>query len=86
MLEKTWKLLSSPDNIRYKITSFTFSLTAKTTQNYNTHKYPTTLSSAIIHTILTVKIMICVPEISLLLPLHSASYNKIVKQSRSHTS
>lgn len=52
----------SPDNMRYKITSATFSLTAKTTQNYDTHKYSTTLSSAISQIILTVKVMICVPK------------------------
>lgn len=53
-----------PDNMRYHITSLTFSLTAKTTQNYSTHKYLATLSLAIIHTTPRppVKLMICVPE------------------------
>lgn len=60
--ENFTKPLFSPDNMRYKITSVTFSLTAKTTQSYSTHKYSTTLPLAIIHTILTVKVMICVPE------------------------
>lgn len=48
-------MLLSPDNMRYKITSVTFSLTANTTHNYNIHKYSTILSSAIIHTVLTAK-------------------------------
>lgn len=52
----------SPDNMRYKNTSVTLSSTAKTTQNYNTRNYSTTLSSAISHIILTVKVMICVPR------------------------
>lgn len=38
----------------------TFPLTSKTTQNYNTHKYSTTLSSAIIHIILPVEVMMSV--------------------------
>lgn len=57
--ENFTKPLFSLDNMRYKITSVTFSLTAKTTQSYSTHKYSTTLSSAIIH---MVKVMISVPE------------------------
>lgn len=74
-----------PDNMRYHITSLTFSLTAKTTQNYNTHKYFCyTLISHHSHDPLCQAHDLCTRRFFLPLTLYTASYNEVVKESTSH--
>lgn len=65
LAENFTKPLFSLDNMRYKITSVTFFIDCND-YTYDTHKYSTTLSSAIIHIILTVEVMTCVAEFSIL--------------------